>query len=230
MKNWQNKLLQQKRYNFVEICLQHVALSNNCICIQCIKKRICVNSGGALSLVVYRGHKELIMKEHKNVITFLGNPMTLLGESVVVGQTAPDFKALANNMSPKSLADYPEKTIVISVVPSLDTGVCDLQTRRFNSEATALGNHVQILTISCDLPFAQARWCGAAGVNQLETLSDHYDLSFGYAYGVAIKELRLLARAIFIVGKDRKITYTEIVPEVTSEVNFEAALAAAKKA
>ncbi len=113
-------------------------------------------------------------------------------------------------------------------MPSLDTGVCDLQTRRFNNEAAALGDDVRILTVSCDLPFAQARWCGAAGVTRLETLSDHYDLSFGLAYGVVIKELRLLTRSIFVVDKKGVLTYCEIVPEVTHEVDFDAALAAAK--
>ena len=166
--------------------------------------------------------------ERTGIITFKGNPFTLLGNPVKVGDKAPDFKLLANNLSPRSLADYKGKVLVFSVVPSLDTGVCDLQTRRFNNEAAGLGEHVQILTVSCDLPFAQARWCGAAGATQLETLSDHYDLSFGLAYGVVIKELRLLSRSIFVVDAKGVLTYTEVVPEVTHEVNFDAALAAAK--
>ncbi len=168
--------------------------------------------------------------ERKGIITFKGNPFTLLGTPVQKGDKAPDFTALANNLTPKGPADYKGKTIIISVVPSLDTGVCDLQTKRFNTEAAALGGGVQILTISCDLPFAQARWCGATGSTALETLSDHKDLSFGMAYGVVIKELRLLTRSIFVIDKNGRITYSEIVPEVTTAVNFDAALAAAKAA
>ena len=168
--------------------------------------------------------------ERKGIMTFKGNPFTLVGNPVEKGSKAPDFRVLASDLSPRTLADYKGKTLIFSVVPSLDTGVCDLQTRRFNNEAAALGDHVRILTISCDLPFAQARWCGAAGVSRLETLSDHYNLSFGMAYGVVIKELRLLTRAIFVVDKAGTVTYSEIVPEVSSEVNFDAALAAAKAA
>jgi thiol peroxidase len=165
--------------------------------------------------------------ERTNIITFKGNPMTLLGNSVKAGDKAPDFTLRANDLSLRTLADYAGKTLIISVVPSLDTGLCDMQTRRFNSEAAALGEHVHILTLSCDLPFAQARWCGAAGVSQVETLSDYYDLSFGLAYGVVIKELRLLTRSIFVLDQNRLVTYVEIVSEVASEVNFAAALAAA---
>lgn len=166
--------------------------------------------------------------ERAGIITFRGNPLTLLGNPVKTGAPAPDFRVLANDLSPRGLKDYAGKTLVLSVVPSLDTGVCDLQTRRFNNEAAALGQNARILTISCDLPFAQARWCGAAGVTQLETLSDHFDLSFGLAYGVVIKELRLLARSIFVVDKNGVLAYSEVVPEVTHEVDFSAALAAAK--
>ncbi len=168
--------------------------------------------------------------ERTGIITFKGQPFTLEGTPVTAHGKAPDFIVAANDLSPKTLADYKGKVLIISVVPSLDTGVCDLQTRRFNAEAAALGEHVRILTISCDLPFAQARWCGLAGADRLETLSDYKDLSFGLAYGVVIKELRLLTRSIFVIDSDRNIAYTEIVPEVTHEVNFEAALEAAKKA
>ena len=176
----------------------------------------------------YKERKENMMMERNNIITFKGNPMTLQGNPVAVGDKAPDFVLRANDLSLRSLADYKGKSLILSVVPSLDTGLCDLQTRRFNSEAAALGEGVRILTISCDLPFAQARWCGAAGADRLETLSDYYDLSFGLAYGVVIKELRLLTRAIFVLDKNGRLTYAEIVPEVASEVNFEAALVAAK--
>ena len=168
--------------------------------------------------------------ERKNIITFKGAPMTLLGSPAEAGNRAPDFTLRANNMTTRSLADYKGKTLIFSVVPSLDTGVCDLQTRRFNAEAAGLGDGVRILTVSCDLPFAQARWCGLAGADQLETLSDYYDLSFGMAYGVVIKELRLLTRSIFVVNPKGILTYAEIVPEVASEVNFDAALAAAREA
>lgn len=168
--------------------------------------------------------------DRTGIITFKSNPFTLQGTPVKQGDKAPDFKVLDNGLAPKTLADYAGKTLIISVVPSLDTGVCDMQTRRFNNEAASLDKSIQILTISCDLPFAQARWCGAAGVSQLQTLSDHYDLSFGLAYGVVIKELRLLTRSIFVIDKKGMVTYSEIVPEVTNEVNFDAALAAAKAA
>ena len=168
--------------------------------------------------------------ERGNVITFKGNPMTLQGHPVKQGDAAPDFTVLANDLSPRSLGDYKGRTLLISVVPSLDTGVCDMQTRRFNQEAEKLGQDVRILTISCDLPFAQARWCGAAGVEALETLSDYRDLSFGLAYGLVIKELRLLARAVLVVDKGGRIAYLQIVPEVSQAPDFDAALAAVKKA
>ena len=168
--------------------------------------------------------------ERKGVITFKGNPMTLLGNPVQKGDKAPEFTALANNLTPKGLADYKGKVLILSVVPSLDTGLCDLQTRRFNKEAEDLGSKVQVLTISCDLPFAQARWCGAAEAKSLETLSDHKELSFGMAYGVVIKELRLLSRSLFVVDTKGSVVFAEVVPEVTTAVNFDAALAAAKAA
>lgn len=162
-------------------------------------------------------------------ITFHDNTVTILGNEVKVGDTAPDFKVLANDLSEVTLADSNGSVRLISVVPSLDTGVCDAQTRRFNEEAANLGN-VKILTISVDLPFAQKRWCGAQGIDQVQTLSDHRDLSFGHAYGVVIEELRLLARAIFVVDSSNKVTYVEYVGEVTDHPNYEAALEAAKAA
>ena len=168
--------------------------------------------------------------ERTGIITFKGNPFTLLGTSVAKGDKAPDFTVLANDLSPRTLADYQGKVCIISVVPSLDTGVCDLQTKRFNAEAASLGENIQVLTISCDLPFAQARWCGATGTDNLATLSDYKDLSFGLNYGVVIKELRLLTRAIFVVDAAGIVTYAEIVPEVTNAVTFDAALDAAKAA
>ena len=168
------------------------------------------------------------MKQTAGTITFLGKELHLSGHPVKAGDKAPDFKVLANDLSERGLADYAGKIVIISVVPSLDTGVCDMQTRRFNTEAAEMSDDVVILTISCDLPFAQARWCGATGVKAVETLSDHRDLSFGLAYGLAIEELRLLARAVFVLDKQGTIVYKELVPEMTHEVNFDAALAAAR--
>lgn len=162
-------------------------------------------------------------------ITFKGNPVTLLGNEVKVGDKAPDFKVLANDLSEVTLADSKGQVRLISVVPSIDTGVCDAQTRRFNEEAAKLGN-VKILTVSVDLPFAQKRWCAAAGIENVQTVSDHRDLSFGEAYGVAIKELRLLARAVFVLDSNDNVTYVEYVSEATNHPNYEAAIEAAKQA
>ncbi|MFZ0446074.1 MAG: thiol peroxidase [Bacillus sp. (in: firmicutes)] len=162
-------------------------------------------------------------------ITFGGNPVTLLGNEVKVGDKAPNFTVLANDLSPVTLEDSKGSVRLISVVPSLDTGVCDAQTRRFNEEAAKFDN-VQILTISVDLPFAQGRWCGAAGVDKVQTLSDHRDLSFGEAYGIAIQEHRLLARAVFVVDSNDTVTYAEYVSEATDHPNYEAAIEAAKQA
>lgn len=162
-------------------------------------------------------------------VTFKGNPITLLGNEVKVGDTAPNFTVLANDLSEVTLADTKGSVRLITAVPSLDTGVCDAEVRRFNEEASGLGN-VKILTVSCDLPFAQKRWCGAAGVENVQTLSDHRDLSFGEAYGVAIQELRLLARAVFVVDSNDKVTYVEYVSEATNHPNYEAAIEAVKAA
>ncbi|WP_316570968.1 thiol peroxidase [Neobacillus sp. YIM B06451] len=162
-------------------------------------------------------------------ITFKGNQVTLLGNEVKVGDKAPSFTVLANDLSEVTLEDSKGQVRLISVVPSLDTGVCDAQTRRFNEEASGLGN-VKVLTISVDLPFAQKRWCGANGIENVQTLSDHRDLSFGEAFGVAIKELRLLARAVFVVDSNGTVTYAEYVSEATNHPDYEAALEAAKKA
>lgn len=169
------------------------------------------------------------MEKRTGVITFLNNPMTLVGKEVKVGEQAPDFTLLDNDLQAKTLKDYEGKVKIISVVPSLDTGVCDAQTRRFNVEAGNLSDDVIVLTVSMDLPFAQKRWCGAAGVDKVVTLSDHKEASFGTNYGFLIEELRLLTRGIVVVGKDNKVAYVEYVPEVTNAVNFDAALEAAKK-
>ena len=170
------------------------------------------------------------MNERTGELTFKGGPLTLLGNRLSPGDPAPAFKLTANNLSPVGLEDSAGKVRIISVVPSLDTGVCDQQTRRFNEEAATIGDAVVILTVSADLPFAQSRWCGAAGVDKVQTLSDHYDMNFGNAYGVHIKELRLDTRAIFVVDRNNKIAYVEYVPEMTDFPNFDAALAAARAA
>ncbi|WP_227935201.1 thiol peroxidase [Alkalihalobacillus deserti] len=162
-------------------------------------------------------------------ITFLNDAITLLGNEVKVGDAAPDFTVLDNALSPVTLANSKGKVRLISVVPSIDTGVCDAQTRRFNEEASNLGD-VEVLTISVDLPFAQKRWCGSNGLENVKTLSDHRDLSFGEAYGVHIKELRLLARAVFVIDSKDKVTYVEYVNEVTNHPNYEAAIEAVKTA
>jgi thiol peroxidase len=169
------------------------------------------------------------MKEEKGVITMKGNPLTLTGRSLKVGDRAPDFTVVDNNLSPVNLATYKGKVCVLSSVPSLDTPVCDMETRRFNQEASGLGSNVAILTISMDLPFAQKRWCGSAGVDKVVTLSDHRDASFGTSYGVLIKELRLLARAVFVLDRSGVIQYVEIVKELTQEPNYDAVLSAVKK-
>ena len=169
------------------------------------------------------------MSERKGVVTIFGNPLTLVGQAVDVGQKAPDFTVLDNDLNPKTLKDYAGKVLIITAVPSLDTPVCDMETRRFNAEASKLGANVQILTISMDLPFAQKRWCAAAGIGQVATLSDHRDASFASAWGVLVKELRLLARSVFVVDKDLTVRHVQIVAEMTHEPDYGAALAAAKK-
>ncbi len=162
-------------------------------------------------------------------VTFKGNPVTLVGTEVKAGDKAPEFTVLANDLSPVTLESSAGKVRILSVVPSLDTGVCDAQTRKFNEEASKLGN-VEVITVSVDLPFAQKRWCAAAGLENVVTVSDHRELSFGEAYGVHIKELRLLARAVFVVDSQDMVTYAEYVPESTDHPNYNAAIEAAKAA
>ncbi len=169
------------------------------------------------------------MEEYKDIVTMKGGPLTLTGSKVEVGQRAPDFEVINLKLSAVRLSVFAGKICIVSAVPSIDTSVCDVQTRRFNQEAQKIGNDVHILTISMDLPFAQERWCGAAGVENLEMLSDYRDASFGRAFGVLIKELRLLARSIFVIDKEGVIRYKEIVPELTHEPNYEAAINAVKQ-
>ena len=168
------------------------------------------------------------MQERTGIITFKGKPMTLLGPDVNVGDRAPDFRAVDNGLAPVTLADFKGKVKIISAVPSLDTPVCDMETRRFNQEAAKLPVDVVVLTVSLDLPFAQKRWCAAAGIDKVKTLSDYQDRSFAAAYGVLIKELKLLSRSIFVVDKGDKVRYVQHVKEVAQEPDYAAVLAAAK--
>ncbi len=160
-------------------------------------------------------------------VTFKGNTVTLLGNEIKVGDQAPNFTVLANDLSPVTLEDKSDHVKVISVIPSIDTGVCDSQTRRFN-ESLAMLNNVSILTISVDLPFAQRKWCASSGLEKVELLSDHRDLSFGLAYGVVIEELRLLTRAIFVIDPNNKVTYVEYVKEASNHPDYDAAIQAVK--
>ena len=166
------------------------------------------------------------MSERPGAVTFKGGPLTLVGDELAAGQAAPDFTLVTNDLEGKSLADFSGKVLVLVTVPSLDTPVCDVETRRFNEEAAALGNDVAVAAVSVDLPFAQKRWCGAAGIERVETLSDYKDRSFGEAYGLMIKELALLARAIVVVDRDGKVSYVQVVKEVTEEPDYDAVLAA----
>ncbi|MBO3062264.1 MULTISPECIES: thiol peroxidase [Mammaliicoccus] len=158
-------------------------------------------------------------------VTFKNEPVTILGKEVTVGSVAPDFTVLANDLSEKTLKDYEGKKKLISAVPSLDTGVCSQQTRKFNEDAANEQDGV-ILTISNDLPFAQKRWCAAEGLENVVTLSDHRDLSFGENFGVIMKELRLLARSVFVLDKDNKVVYAEVVSEGTNHPDYDKALEA----
>ena len=171
----------------------------------------------------------LKMEERAGVITMNGNPLTLVGKQPKVGETAPDFEVIGNDFSPVRLSSYMGKVCVIASVPSLDTPVCEMETRRFNEEAVMLGSDVTILTISMDLPFAQKRWCGTTGVDKVTTLSDHLSASFGKAYGVLIKELRLLARAVFVVDKEGILNYVQLVKEISQEPDYNEVLEVLKK-
>ena len=169
------------------------------------------------------------MAERTGLVTLKGNPMTLLGNEIKVGQPAPDATIVANDLSEVKLSSLlTGKRTIISAVPSLDTPVCDLQTKRFNKEAASLSDDIQIITVSMDLPFAQKRWCGANG-DKVRTFSDHRTASFGNAFGILIKNLQLLARSIFVVDENGKVLYTQIVKEVASEPDYDAAMQALKK-
>ena len=169
------------------------------------------------------------MQERSGLITMKGGPLTLVGPELAINDVPLDVSLLDNDLKPVKLSSYKGKICIISSVPSLDTPVCDMQTRRFNSEAGNLGDDVAIVTVSMDLPFAQKRWCGAAGVDKVATLSDYRDAAFGEAYGVLIKELRLLARAIFILDREGALRYQQLVKEVSQEPDYEDVLEAVKK-
>ncbi len=173
--------------------------------------------------------KEIKMEERSAAVTLHGNPLTLIGTVLNVGDAAPDLEVLDNDLNAVKLSSFRGKICVISAVPSLDTPTCDMETRRFNETAGQLGDDVVILTVSTDLPFAQKRWCGSAGVDKVITLSDHRDAVFGSAFGVLIKELRLLARSIFVVDRDGIIQYIQHVKELSEEPDYDAVIEAVKK-
>lgn len=165
-----------------------------------------------------------------NEVTFQGNPMTLLGPKIEPGQIAPAFTVTANDLSDLKSATYAGKVVLLSVVPSLDTSVCATQTKRFNQEATKLGQDVVVLTISMDLPFAQKRFRGTEGIERVITGSDYKHRAFGEAYGVLIQELGLLARSVFVIGRDGRVTYAQYVSEMTHEPEYAPVLAAVAQA
>lgn len=167
--------------------------------------------------------------ERKGVVTMHGNPITLIGPELKVGDKAPDFKGIDQDMKEVKKSDFANKIKVISVTPSLDTSVCDVQAHRFEEEATSLPDDVVVLNISMDLPFAIKRFCTSGNIKKVIALSDHRDASFGTNWGVLIKELRLLARSVFIADKDDVIRYVQIVPEATNHPDYDAALKALKE-
>ncbi len=169
-------------------------------------------------------------QERKGAVTMRGNPLTLIGPVVKTGDKAPDFKAIDNKLQDVTLASSKGKTRIFSVIPSLDTPVCDLQTKRFNEEAGKLGDAVVVYAVSADLPFAAGRWCGANGAKHVQCISDHRSMSFGDAWGTHVKELRLDARAVFVVDAKDKVVHAEYVKEIGEHPNYDAALASARKA
>ncbi|MBN2536836.1 thiol peroxidase [candidate division WOR-3 bacterium] len=169
------------------------------------------------------------MPERKGLVTFGGKPVTLVGDELGVGDRMPDVVLVGNDMKEAKLGSFAGKVLVLSAVASLDTSTCDIETRRFNAEAVKLGDDVRVVTVSMDLPFAQKRWCGAAGVDRVVTLSDHRDAEFGNRFGVLMKENRLLARAVFVVDRQGAVRYIQLVPEVGQEPDYEAVLAAVRE-
>ncbi|MHC4777149.1 MAG: thiol peroxidase [Planctomycetota bacterium] len=169
------------------------------------------------------------MPERTDLVTQGGNPVTLVGNAVSVGDAAPDVTLLDIGVKPVALSSFHGKVVVLASVPSLDTGVCDTEGRRFNAEAANLSDDVAVVIVSMDLPFAQKRWCGAAGVEAVTTLSDHRSGAFGEAFGVAMKGARLLARTVFVLDREGVVRYVQIVPEVGQEPDYEAILGAVKE-
>jgi thioredoxin-dependent peroxiredoxin len=169
------------------------------------------------------------MTERVGVITMKGQPLTLVGQVVKAAEAAPDFEVIDNDLKPFRFSTMRGKVCILSSVPSLDTPVCSMETARFNDEAAKLGAEIAILTISMDLPFAQKRWCGAQGVERVKTYSDHRDAAFGLAYGMLIKELRLLARAVFVVDRQGTVQYVQLVKEVANEPDYAPVLEAARR-
>ncbi|MFZ0933811.1 MAG: thiol peroxidase [Bryobacteraceae bacterium] len=167
--------------------------------------------------------------ERPGATTMRGNPLTLVGPELKPGDAAPDFSVVDGSLKPVTLADTGAHVRIVSVVPSLDTPVCDAQTKRFNEAAASLPG-IDILTVSMDLPFAQKRWCGAFGVDKVKMLSDHKDASFGSHYGTLIKELRIESRAIFVIDRNNRVRHAEYVKEVADHPDYEAALRAARNA
>ena len=166
------------------------------------------------------------MNDKQNEITIQGKPLTLIGDQINVGDPAPDVELTDHKLSPVKLSSFREKICIISTVPSLDTPVCDMQTRWFNQEADKLGPDIAILVLSMDLPFAQKRWCGSAGVDKVTTLSDYKEAAFGKNYGVLIKEMHLLARALFVVDQKGVVQYVQIVKELSNEPDYDDVLRA----
>ncbi|WP_073507969.1 thiol peroxidase [Streptobacillus notomytis] len=156
-------------------------------------------------------------------VTMGGNPITLIGNQVKVGEMAPDFKALKGDLSEFKLSDYLGKKIVLTSFPSIDTGICAIQATKFNQEISKFDDAV-LITISNDLPFALNRYCGANGIDNAITISDHKDVDFGMKYGMLIEELRLLSRAVFVIDKEGKLAFIEVCQEIKSEPNYEEAL------
>jgi thioredoxin-dependent peroxiredoxin len=168
------------------------------------------------------------MRKDNTKVTFKGGPVTLVGNEVKAGDAAPDFTLLDKTLTPRTLADYQGKVKVVAIYPSIDTGICAMQNRKFNEIATTLSDDVVVLSVSADLPFAQTRFCAAEGLNSVVTLSDHKEIDFGMKYGFLIEELRLLARGTVIIDKDNVVRYVEFVPEIATEPNYDAAVAALK--
>lgn len=168
------------------------------------------------------------MERNREKVTFQGNPVTLVGNEIKTGDKAPDFTVINNELKPVKMSNFDGKVKILSIFPSVDTGVCSKQNHRFNKEASELSEDIVILAISNDLPFALSRFCGAEGIDKIETLSDHKDLDFSMKYGFLIEEMRLLARGVVVIDKDNKVQHVEYVPEIGQEPDYDAAIKAAK--